>query len=218
MTLEDPVEYDIPGVSQCQINEKTGMTFAAGLRAILRQDPDIISVGEIRDGETGSIAIRSAITGHLVLSTLHTNDAVSAIPRLVDIGVEPYLIANALRGVISQRLVRRICPHCKKPYRPSDEELSLLKLPADADITFYRGEGCPECRHTGFHGRRAVFEILTVNDKLRRLISQGADYDTLLKAAADTDFTSMRDNCRALVLSGETTAAEAARAIHSTID
>lgn len=218
VTLEDPVEYYIPGVSQCQINEKTGMTFAAGLRAILRQDPDIISVGEIRDGETGSIAIRSAITGHLVLSTLHTNDAVSAIPRLVDIGVEPYLIANALRGVISQRLVRRICPHCKKPYRPSDEELSLLKLPADADITFYRGEGCPECRHTGFHGRRAVFEILTVNDKLRRLISQGADYDALLKAAADTDFTSMRDNCRALVLSGETTAAEAARAIHSTID
>lgn len=218
MTLEDPVEYDIPGVSQCQINEKTGMTFAAGLRAILRQDPDIISVGEIRDGETGSIAIRSAITGHLVLSTLHTNDAVSAIPRLVDIGVEPYLIANALRGVISQRLVRRICPHCKKPHRPSDEELSLLKLPADADITFYRGEGCPECRHTGFHGRRAVFEILTVNDRLRRLISQGADYDALLKAAADTDFTSMRDNCRALVLSGETTAAEAARAIHSTID
>ena len=114
--------------------------------------------------------------------------------------------------------MRRICPHCKKPYRPSDEELSLLKLPADADITFYRGEGCPECRHTGFHGRRAVFEILTVNDKLRRLISQGADYDALLKAAADTDFTSMRDNCRALVLSGETTAAEAARAIHSTID
>ena len=219
MTLEDPVEYDIPGACQCQINEKTGMTFAAGLRAILRQDPDIISVGEIRDGETGSIAIRSAITGHLVLSTLHTNDAVSAIPRLADIGVEPYLVANALRGVISQRLVRRICPHCRKPYRPSGEELDLLKLPADADITLYRGEGCPECRHTGYHGRRAVFEILTVNDRLRRLISQGADYDTLLKAAAETkDFVSMRDNCRALVLSGETTAAEAARAIHSTID
>ena len=219
MTLEDPVEYDIPGACQCQINEKTGMTFAAGLRAILRQDPDIISVGEIRDGETGSIAIRSAITGHLVLSTLHTNDAVSAIPRLADIGVEPYLVANALRGVISQRLVRRICPHCRKPYRPSGEELDLLKLPADADITLYRGEGCPECRHTGYHGRRAVFEILTVNDRLRRLISQGADYDTLLKAAAETkDFVSMRDNCRTLVLSGETTAAEAARAIHSTID
>lgn len=218
MTLEDPVEYDIPGVSQCQINEKAGMTFAAGLRAILRQDPDIISVGEIRDGETGSIAIRSAITGHLVLSTLHTNDAVSAIPRLVDIGVEPYLIANALRGVISQRLVRRICPHCKKPYRPGGDELDLLKLPDDADVTFYRGEGCPECRHTGYHGRRAVFEILTVNNGLRRLISRGADYDALLKAAADTDFTSMRDNCRRLVLAGETTAAEAARAIHSTID
>ena len=153
-----------------------------------------------------------------MLSTLHTNDAVSAIPRLVDIGVEPYLIANALRGVISQRLVRRICPHCKKPYRPGGDELDLLKLPDDADVTFYRGEGCPECRHTGYHGRRAVFEILTVNNGLRRLISRGADYDALLKAAADTDFTSMRDNCRQLVLAGETTAAEAARAIHSTID
>ena len=145
MTLEDPVEYNIGGVNQCQINEKTGMTFAAGLRAILRQDPDIIAVGEIRDGETAEIAIRSAITGHLVLSTLHTNDAVSAVDRLADIGVEPYLISSALRGVISQRLVRKICPHCKKAYRPEAQELALLGLPEDADVQFYRGEGCQEC-------------------------------------------------------------------------
>ena len=217
MTLEDPVEYSIPGVNQCQINEKTGRTFAAGLRAILRQDPDIISVGEIRDGETAVIAIRSAITGHLVLSTLHTNDAVSAVDRLIDIGVEPYLTANALRGVISQRLVRKICPHCKRPYRPGAEELSLLGLPEDAEVSFYRGEGCEECYHTGYRGRRAVFEILTVTGALRRLIARGAAYDELAACAAEGDFVPMRDGCRALVLRGETTAEEAARAINSTV-
>ena len=150
VTLEDPVEYHIPGVSQCQINEKTGMTFANGLRAILRQDPDIISVGEIRDGETVGIAMRSAITGHLVMSTLHTNDAISAVYRLRDIGVEPWLVASALRGVISQRLVRKICPHCKTAYQPSEEELALLGMPEDSQTTFYKGVGCPECRHTGY--------------------------------------------------------------------
>ena len=218
MTLEDPVEYNIPGVNQCQINEKTGMTFAAGLRAILRQDPDIISVGEIRDGETGAIAIRSAITGHLVLSTLHTNDAVSAIDRLSDIGVEPYLTASALRGVISQRLVRKICPHCKRPYRPEVEEFALLGLDENADVQFYRGEGCEECYHTGYSGRRAVFEILTINAALRRLISEGASYDDLYAAAKTTDFVPMRDNCRALVLRGDISASEAARAINSTVE
>ena len=218
MTLEDPVEYNIPGVNQCQINEKTGMTFAAGLRAILRQDPDIISVGEIRDGETAAIAIRSAITGHLVLSTLHTNDAVSAIDRLADIGVEPYLIASALRGVISQRLVRKVCPHCKKAYKPDAGELELLGLPEDADVQFYRGEGCEECYHTGYRGRRAVFEILTMSSELRRLVTEGAGYDTLLASARKTDFVTMRENCRELVLRGETSAEEAARAINSTVE
>ena len=154
VTLEDPVEYHIPGVSQCQINEKTGMTFASGLRAILRQDPDIISVGEIRDGETASIAMRAAITGHLVFSTLHTNDAVSAVYRLKDVGVEPWLVASALRGVVSQRLLRKVCPHCKKGYQPSAEELALLGMPEDSHVTFYKGEGCPECHHSGYVGRR----------------------------------------------------------------
>ena len=215
MTLEDPVEYDIPGVNQCQINEKTGMTFAAGLRAILRQDPDIIAVGEIRDGETGAIAIRAAITGHLVLSTLHTNDAVSAVDRLLDIGIEPYMIASALRGVISQRLVRRICPHCKTAYRPDSEELELLGLPEGTDVEFYRGTGCEECYHTGTSGRRAVFEILTVDARLRRMIAEGARYDELYAAARQTNFETLRERCRELVLRGEVSAAEAARAINS---
>ena len=216
MTLEDPVEYDIPGVNQCQINEKTGMTFAAGLRAILRQDPDIISVGEIRDGETAQIAVRAAITGHLVLSTLHTNDAVSVIDRLEDIGVEPYLISSALRGVISQRLVRKICPHCKKAYKPHAEELEMLGLPEDSDAVFYRGEGCQECFHTGTRGRRAVFEILTLNSHLRRMVSNKADSETVKETALREGFVTMKENCRRLVLRGEISAAEAAKAINST--
>lgn len=216
MTLEDPVEYDIPGVNQCQINEKTGMTFAAGLRAILRQDPDIISVGEIRDGETAQIAVRAAITGHLVLSTLHTNDAVSVIDRLEDIGVEPYLISSALRGVISQRLVRKICPHCKKAYRPNAEELEMLGMPEDSDAVFYRGEGCQECFHTGTRGRRAVFEILTLNSHLRRMVSSKADSETVKETALREGFVTMKENCRRLVLRGEISAAEAAKAINST--
>ena len=218
VTLEDPVEYHIPGVSQCQINEKTGMTFASGLRAILRQDPDIIAVGEIRDGETGTIAIRAAITGHLVFSTLHTNDAVSAIHRLKDIGVEPWLVSSALRGVVSQRLVRKICPHCKRAYQPSAEELSLLGLPEDSAITFYRGEGCPECHHSGYSGRRAAFEILMINRRLRKLIADGADSDTLLAAARENGFVTMQESCRQLVLSGVTSAEEAARTINTTVD
>ena len=218
VTLEDPVEYYIPGVSQCQINEKTGMTFAGGLRAILRQDPDIISVGEIRDGETASIAMRAAITGHLVLSTLHTNDAPSAVDRLRDVGVEPWLISGALRGVVSQRLVRRICPHCKRAYHPASDELALLGLDDAPDLVFYKGEGCPDCHHTGYAGRRAVFEILMLDAPLRRLITAGASADELADEARRHGFTTMRERCRDLVLRGETTAEEAARTISSTIE
>ena len=218
VTLEDPVEYYIPGVSQCQINEKTGMTFAGGLRAILRQDPDIISVGEIRDGETASIAMRAAITGHLVLSTLHTNDAPSAVDRLRDVGVEPWLISGALRGVVSQRLVRRICPHCKRAYHPASDELALLGLDDAPDLVFYKGEGCPDCHHTGYTGRRAVFEILMIDAPLRRLITAGASADELADEARRHGFTTMRERCRDLVLRGETTAEEATRTISSTIE
>ena len=218
VTLEDPVEYYIPGVSQCQINEKTGMTFAGGLRAILRQDPDIISVGEIRDGETASIAMRAAITGHLVLSTLHTNDAPSAVDRLRDIGVEPWLISGALRGVVTQRLVRSAWPHCKGANHPAPAELALLGLDDAPDLVFYKGEGCPDCHHTGYTGRRAVFEILMLDAPLRRLITAGASADELADEARRHGFTTMRERCRDLVLRGETTAEEAARTISSTIE
>lgn len=215
MTLEDPVEYNIPGANQCQINEKTGMTFAAGLRSILRQDPDVISVGEIRDGETASIAVRAAITGHLVISTLHTNDAVSTISRLVDIGVEPYMISSALRGVVSQRLVRKICPQCRKAYTPTEEEKRMVGIAEDEDVTFYKGEGCQECGRTGYRGRRGVFEILTLDAALRREVANNASSEELTKTALENGFVTMKDNCRRLVLEGVTTVAEAAKAINS---
>ena len=215
MTLEDPVEYNIPGTNQCQINEKTGMTFAVGLRSILRQDPDVISVGEIRDGETASIAVRAAITGHLVISTLHTNDAVSTISRLVDIGVEPYMISSALRGVVSQRLVRKICPHCRKAYTPTEEEKRMVGIPENEDVTFYKGEGCQECGRTGYRGRRGVFEILTLDAALRREVANNASSEELTKTALENGFVTMKDNCRRLVLEGVTTVSEAAKAINS---
>lgn len=215
MTLEDPVEYNIPGANQCQINEKTGMTFAAGLRSILRQDPDVISVGEIRDGETASIAVRAAITGHLVISTLHTNDAVSTISRLVDIGVESYMISSALRGVVSQRLVRKICPQCRKAYTPTEEEKRMVGIAENEDVTFYKGEGCQECGRTGYRGRRGVFEILTLDAALRREVANNASSEELTKTALENGFVTMKDNCRRLVLEGVTTVAEAAKAINS---
>ena len=217
VTLEDPVEYNIEGVNQVQINEKTGMTFANGLRAILRQDPDIIAVGEIRDGETAEIAMRAAITGHVVLSTVHTNDAVGTIERLIDIGVEPYLVASALRGVISQRLVRRLCPHCKEAYQPSAEELQDLGIADGACMQFYRSKGCPKCFDTGYHGRIAVFEFLPVDRAIRTMISDGsarAQIEAYLKDAAQkTGFISLRDNGLRLLAEGVTSVEELLRVI-----
>ena len=211
ITLEDPVEYNIGGVNQVQINERTGLTFASGLRAILRQDPDIIAVGEIRDGETAEIAMRAAITGHIVLSTVHTGDAVGAIERLEDIGVEPYLIGSALRGVISQRLVRRVCPRCRVGYEPTDEELADLGVKRRPGMKFWRGEGCPDCFNTGYHGRIAVFEMLPVNRQLRRLISSGATRDEIEDSLQGTGFTTLRDNVLRLVEDGTTSVEEALR-------
>lgn len=218
VTLEDPVEYNIDGVNQCQINEKTGMTFASGLRSILRQDPDIISVGEIRDGETAEIAMRAAITGHLVLSTIHTSDAVATLDRLFDIGVEPYLTASALKGVVAQRLVRRVCPHCKREYEPTDGELELLGMERTPGMKFYRGDGCPMCFHTGYRGRTGVFEILLIGHDVRRLITAQAGREAILAAARADGFATLAEHCRALVREGATTAEEAARTINSTLD
>ena len=218
VTLEDPVEYDIDGVNQCQINEKAGMNFANGLTAILRQDPDIIGVGEIRDAETAQIAMRAAITGHLVLSTLHTNDAPSAIDRLSDIGIESYLISGALKGVISQRLVRKICPHCRREYKAGRDELRMLGFSGDEDISLYKGEGCPECRHTGYSGRNAVFEILTISKEMRRAISQGATAEEIAQIASRENYRTLKDACRELAAKGVTSAEEAIKAINSTVE
>ena len=216
VTLEDPVEYNFDGVNQVQINEKTGMTFASGLRSILRQDPDIIAVGEIRDGETADIAMRAAITGHLVLSTLHTNDAPSTIDRLLDMGVENFLISTALKGVISQRLVRRICPYCKESYTPSGEEQRKLRLPYSSARTFYRGRGCNRCFNTGYRGRTAVFEILVINGDIRRGIADGVPYSQLRSLIDQSDFEPMIVDCIRLVENGTTTVDEAFRTINST--
>lgn len=220
VTLEDPVEYNIDGVNQVQINEKTGMDFANGLRAILRQDPDIIAVGEIRDGETAQISMRAAITGHVVLSTIHTNDAVGTIERLEDIGVEPYLIATALRAVISQRLVRRICPKCKKSYEATDEEVRRLGLSTEHKHIFYRGEGCADCFNTGYRGRIGVFEILEITPEIRPLISQQAGRPVIEQelASAHSEFKTLRENAIQLVEEGITTAEEVQRVIYETGD
>ena len=220
VTLEDPVEYNIDGVNQVQINEKTGMDFANGLRAILRQDPDIIAVGEIRDGETAQISMRAAITGHVVLSTIHTNDAVGTIERLEDIGVEPYLIATALRAVISQRLVRRICPKCKKNYEATDEEVRRLGLSTEHKHIFYRGEGCADCFNTGYRGRIGVFEILEITPEIRPLISQQAGRSAIEQelASAHSEFKTLRENAIQLVEEGITTAEEVQRVIYESGD
>ena len=162
--------------------------------------------------------MRAAITGHLVLSTLHTNDAVSAIDRLEDIGIEPYLVSGALKGVISQRLVRKICPHCRREYLPNAEELRLLGMEENADAKFYIGEGCPECHHSGYHGRQAVFEILTITKEMRQMIAKGATAEDIMKLAEKTDFVTMKESCRKLVSAGITSIEEAMKAINSTLE
>lgn len=218
VTLEDPVEYNLAGVNQVQINEKIGMTFASGLRSILRQDPDIVAVGEIRDAETAEIAMRAAITGHLVLSTVHTNDAVSTLDRLLDLGIEPYLITSALKGIISQRLVRKICPNCRREYVPTDEELENIGLDRHAlgNRRFYRGEGCSECLNTGYRGRTAVFEILMMTADIKQKFHERAPREELLKAIHGSGFQTILQDCARLVLDGVTTAEEAYRVLHST--
>ena len=219
VTLEDPVEYNFDGVNQVQINEKIGMTFASGLRSILRQDPDVIAIGEIRDGETAEIAMRSAITGHVVLSTIHTSDALGTVERLTDMGVEPYLVASALKGVFSQRLVRRICPNCRQPYEPTDLEQSELGLKPKPGRIFYRGKGCPECFDTGYRGRTAVFEIFPLTIEVRRLIAARASREQIetLLTAPDSRFVSLKDNAIHLVEEGKTTVDEVLRVVYEDI-
>jgi len=206
LTVEDPVEATIKGVNQVQVNVKAGMTFASALRAFLRQDPDIIMVGEIRDRETAEIAIRAAITGHLVLSTLHTNDSVSSINRLIDMGVEPFLIASSLVGVLAQRLVRRLCPACKEEYVAKEHEMRILKVNEETKI--YKPVGCPECNFSGYKGRIAAYEILTISSEMREQISRGATTEELYRLAFKNGMKTLADSCARLVLSGITSLEE----------
>jgi type II secretory ATPase GspE/PulE/Tfp pilus assembly ATPase PilB-like protein len=185
VTIEDPIEYDLEKINQVQIQEKTGLTFSAALRSILRQDPDVILVGEIRDLETANITFRAAFTGHLVFSTLHTNDTVSTITRLGDIGIEPYIISSSLLAVISQRLIRKNCPHCLEPYEPPEEVLIKFPQIEKSKTRFFRGKGCSFCNHKGYLGREGFYEILMVNAKIRDAISQKASEQTLRKLAIE---------------------------------
>lgn len=202
-TVEDPVEYMIDGLNQVQVNVKAGLTFASALRSFLRQDPDIIMVGEIRDAETVEIALRAAITGHLVLSTLHTNDAVSSISRLVDMGIEPYMVAVSLMGVISQRLVRKLCPQCSMSYKPESHELKLLGLQG-GDYTFRKPVGCPYCNNSGYKGRIAVHEILIIDRGHRELISRNASTSELMEYSIKNGMSTLRTECIRLLNSGIT--------------
>jgi len=214
VTVEDPVEYVLNGITQTQVNEKAGMTFAAGLRSILRQDPDIIMVGEIRDRETAETGVRAALTGHLVFTTLHTNDAVGAIPRIKDIGPDPALISDALLGVVAQRLVRRVCPHCAVPHQPHAEELQLLGLTkGEVDTSSWRrGKGCAACFDSGYLGREAIVEVLDIDDRIRELIYDGT-MSQLHKYLQQTDFPSFGIAAREKITKGITTTEEALRVL-----
>jgi type IV pilus assembly protein PilB len=207
VTVEDPVEYRQPGIQQVQVKSEIGFDFSRSLRSILRQDPDIIMVGEIRDAETAQIAVRAALTGHLVLSTLHTNDAISTLVRLVNIGVEPFLVASAVNVAAAQRLVKKICQHCKEAYRPSEDETALF--PAGSIPEFlYRGRGCKQCRNIGYSGRMALYEVFWVNTDIRRMILQGVEEDQVRKFAADSGMVSLRQAGFRRVIQGHTTLEE----------
>ncbi|MCK4915214.1 MAG: Flp pilus assembly complex ATPase component TadA, partial [Candidatus Eisenbacteria sp.] len=208
-TLEDPVEYHIGRVNQVNVNRKAGMTFSTGLRSILRQDPDIIMVGEVRDLETAELAIRSALTGHLVLSTVHANDAPSTATRLVDIGIEPYLVTSAIHLVMAQRLVRRICPHCAEPYKPDPNAVIALVGEVREGAVFHRGTGCKHCKGRGFLGRTAIFEMLEITPELSALVMKGVSADVLRKKALEAGFVTLRENAAKKALDGITTVEEA---------
>jgi len=217
LTIEDPVEYEVEGLTQVQVNNRAGLTFAAGLRTMLRQDPDIAMVGEIRDAETATIATEAALTGHLVLSTLHTNDAPGAMTRMVDMGIEPFLIASSVIGVLAQRLVRMVCPKCKEQYHPPRDAVGRLGIELDSDtkVTFYRGRGCDHCRGTGYKGRLGVYELLLINDRIRDLVLQKSSAHTLREAAVDAGMKTLKDDAVAKILLGQTTLEECLRVIYA---
>lgn len=213
LTVEDPVEYDIDGLCQCQVNEEAGLTFAKALRSFLRQDPDVILVGEIRDLETAQIAVQASLTGHLVLSTLHTNDAPSSVIRLVDLGMEPFLLTATIEGIVAQRLVRTVCPKCKEQYEPKEEELMELNLtPAQVvGKRFARGRGCDNCNKSGYRGRMALFEIMAMDDEMREMIMRNANTTILRAHARKRGMRSLRESGMLAIYEGQTTIDEVVR-------
>ncbi|MBI1912806.1 MAG: Flp pilus assembly complex ATPase component TadA [Deltaproteobacteria bacterium] len=213
ITLEDPIEYELKDINQVAVNEKTGLTFSSTLRSVLRQDPDVILVGEMRDAETAQIALQASITGHLVFSTLHTNDALSCIVRLKNMGIPQYMIASALTCVVAQRLVRKICQHCKEPYIPSIEELEKTGITLRCRETLYRGRGCKKCGGTGYMGRMGVFEVLTVNNRMKKLIASDADEQEIMTAVAASGMVSLYEDGTKKVLGGLTTISELSRVV-----
>lgn len=216
MTIEDPVEYELAGVTQVHVNNRAGMTFAAGLRTMLRQDPNIVMVGEIRDEETASTAIEAALTGHLVLSTLHTNDAPGAVTRLIDMGIEPFLIASGVIGVVGQRLVRMICPKCKEQYKPPADAVKRLGISADnGTVTFYRGKGCDHCKGSGYKGRIGIYEMLTINDQIRDLILKRESSFALREVAIQNGMKTLKEDAIEKILLGTTSLEESLRVIYS---
>ncbi|MBI2265104.1 MAG: type II secretion system ATPase GspE [Armatimonadetes bacterium] len=214
-TVEDPVEYQIQGINQVMVHEKAGLHFATALRAFLRQDPDVIMVGEVRDGETARIAVESALTGHLVLSTLHTNDAPSAITRLIDMGIEPFLCSSAICGVLAQRLARVICPNCKEPYTPPAESVKRLGLTSltEGEIVFYRGTGCDHCKQTGYKGRVGIYELMMMTDKVRSLTLQKASSTEIRSAAIGESMKTLQEDGLRKVLDGVTSIEECLRVV-----
>ena len=215
ITLEDPVEYQMFGVNQVQVNTQVGMTFASGLRSILRQDPDIIMLGEIRDEETAEIAIRSAITGHIVLSTLHTNDTVSSVSRLVDMGIQRYMVTSAVAGIVAQRLLKRICPRCAESYTASEMERKELGITTAAPLLLRRGKGCPFCGNTGYKGRTAIHEVFVLDQEMKSMINTNRTNEEIKERACQKGMKTLADSARELVLKGTTTVEEMLKATYA---
>lgn len=218
ITVEDPVEANVDNVNQVQVNVKANLTFASALRSILRQDPDIIMIGEIRDGETAEIAVKASITGHLVVSTLHTNSTAASISRLIDMGIEPYLLGDSLVGIIAQRLVRRLCPECKEPYEAGEEEKRVLKVPQNEPLKLYKACGCEACGNTGYYGRIGVYEIMPISRKIKNLIASGANADEITAQAVTEGMNTLRMSASNYVKQGLTSFSEMMKITYETDD
>jgi type IV pilus assembly protein PilB len=214
-TVEDPIEYHLPSANQVQVHDKIGMTFSAALRSLLRQDPDVVMLGEIRDAETARIAVQAALTGHLVLSTLHTNDAPASITRLINIGVEPYLISAAVNAILAQRLVRKICKECREEYTPTPEMKEFLDMQGFRGATVYRGKGCDRCRKMGYSGRLGIYELLVMDDSLRDTVTQSPDVNHLRKLCRERGLVTLREDGFQKVMKGLTTVDEILRVTES---